>query len=87
MLSIVGPFQSHHIFLCIPNLSFSIFTKTQHVIDQNLPKALHLLDDSEIEESHQTQSQLTSTDASSPCSDISLQASTNTADNSTLLTR
>lgn len=55
---------------------------------RELPKTLHLLDDSELEESNSRRlSRISCGDLPSPSTDVPLQASQNTADNCTLLTR
>ncbi|KAJ8973987.1 hypothetical protein NQ317_017362 [Molorchus minor] len=52
---------------------------------KDLPKTLHLLDDSELEDPRIMP--LTHGDLPSPCTDLPLQASQSYADNCTLLTR
>ncbi|XP_049818415.1 ras-specific guanine nucleotide-releasing factor RalGPS1 isoform X2 [Aethina tumida] len=69
-------------------IPWGIFSKSHQVGSfdpKDLPKALHLLDDSELED--QSRSHLNHSDLPSPTSDLPLQASQNTADNCTLLTR
>ncbi|XP_066152432.1 ras-specific guanine nucleotide-releasing factor RalGPS2 isoform X2 [Euwallacea fornicatus] len=67
---------------------FSIFSKTYQVggfDPKNIPKTLHLLDDSEVEDSRL--SRLRQSNLPSPISDLPLQASQSSEDNCTLLTR
>ncbi|XP_063920918.1 ras-specific guanine nucleotide-releasing factor RalGPS2 isoform X2 [Zophobas morio] len=70
------------------SLGTNIFGKPHQVGNfdpKELPKTLHLLDDSELEESRNFRSP--HVELSSPSTDLPLQASQSTAENSTLLTR
>ncbi|GJQ78987.1 hypothetical protein Trydic_g149 [Trypoxylus dichotomus] len=66
------------------SLGTNIFSKTHHITfdPKDLPKTLHLLDDSELEESNLGHEEL-----HSPASEIPLQASKNTSEDTSLLTR
>lgn len=67
----------------------SIFSKSHQVgtfDPKDLPKTLHLLDDSELEDSSRNL-HLLHAELPSPTIDLPLQASQNTAENSMLLTR
>lgn len=70
------------------SLGTNIFYKSQQVGNfdskDSAPKTLHLLDDSEFEDSTRI---VINHDLPSPATDLPLQASQNTADNCTLLTR
>lgn len=83
--------ESRGLIICIILNICSIFNKPHHVVDPSVPKALHLLDDSELEDSQQTRHpvlmRLLNADLPSPSAEMPLQASKNTADNCTLLTR
>ncbi|KYB28381.1 Ras-specific guanine nucleotide-releasing factor RalGPS1-like Protein [Tribolium castaneum] len=71
------------------SLGTNIFSKSHQVGSfdpKDLPKTLHLLDDSELEDSSRNL-HLLHADLPSPTIDLSLQASQNTAENSMLLTR
>lgn len=70
------------------SLGTNIFSKSHQVGNfdpSDLPKTLHLLDDSEVEDSRI--SRLAHSNLPSPTSDLPLQASQSTEDNCTLLTR
>ncbi|XP_068897710.1 ras-specific guanine nucleotide-releasing factor RalGPS1-like isoform X7 [Tenebrio molitor] len=70
-------------------LPWGIFSKSHQVGNfdpKELPKTLHLLDDSELEDSSRNL-HLLHGDLSSPTIDLPLQASQSTAENCTLLTR
>ncbi|CAH0547005.1 unnamed protein product [Brassicogethes aeneus] len=70
------------------SLGTNIFSKSHQVGSfdpKDLPKALHLLDDSELEDSSRLNSLCH--DSSSPTTELPLEASQNTAENCTLLTR
>ncbi|XP_044256329.1 ras-specific guanine nucleotide-releasing factor RalGPS1-like isoform X2 [Tribolium madens] len=71
------------------SLGTNIFSKSHQVgafDPKDLPKTLHLLDDSELEDSSRNL-HLLHADLPSPTIDLPLQASQSTAENSTLLTR
>ncbi|XP_017784910.1 PREDICTED: ras-specific guanine nucleotide-releasing factor RalGPS2-like isoform X3 [Nicrophorus vespilloides] len=64
---------------------WGIFGKNQQVVEpSDVPKALHLLDDSELEESQGARHHL---NLPSPTIDLPLEASRNTSEETTLLTR
>ncbi|XP_071057486.1 ras-specific guanine nucleotide-releasing factor RalGPS2-like isoform X2 [Onthophagus taurus] len=66
--------------------TLGIFSKTHHIVfdPKDLPKTLHLLDDSELEDANTSTSH---SELPSPITDIPLQASRNTSEDSTLLTK
>ncbi|KAK9753680.1 RasGEF domain [Popillia japonica] len=66
------------------SLGTNIFSKTHYITfdPKDLPKTLHLLDDSELEESIPGHDEL-----HSPASEVPLQASKNTSEDTSLLTR